>query len=214
MPVIYDEFKLPNHCLINKPIPKNVFLEYGKMTEIKKERFEKYFNSAVLVYSIKNTDLNLPPLNYKKMDYNELQIIEVSVKTTKIPYLTLLSFAQDIAQAISYPIILVLKYGLLYRLFAFKTHKGVLDDFQSIVEDKKCTSWFKYDVKTLPTTERKILHNTMCYFRLSKNIYDLCNNLMLLFEKQFKIHNQSAKIKRQNYYYNGHEEIEKRIKDF
>ena len=57
MPVIYDEFKLPKNCLINKPIPKDIFLEYGKMTEKSKERFNKYFKSAQIIYSLKYPDL-------------------------------------------------------------------------------------------------------------------------------------------------------------
>ena len=70
MPVIYDEFKLPNHCFINKPISKDIFLEHGKMTEKNKERFETELNE-------KTTELKELTDN---MSERELEIEELKRK--------------------------------------------------------------------------------------------------------------------------------------
>ena len=127
MPVIYDEYKLPKNCLINKPISKDIFLEYGKMTEKSKERFNKYFKSAQIIYSLKYPDLKLKPITMGKTEYNELHILEVSVLTNKIPYFDQLSFVRDIVQGMPYPVLFVMKFGAVhYKFFSTQVHTKTL----------------------------------------------------------------------------------------
>lgn len=206
---IYNEFRLPQKCFVNKDIPKEFFLEYGKMTNTVKTRFLKHFKYAKLVYSLKCSDLGLPEFNYNNTDYNELQIIEVSIKANNIPWLEMLSFSRDIVQSISYPVLLVLKYGQThYRFVATKIHKGKIDSTKSMVDDIKCTSWIWYEEKRLHKFDKACLNNIMVYLTRSKNIYDLSSNLIALFEKQLQVYDKYRKAVHQSNAYSAYKRKE------
>ena len=212
MPVIYDEFKLPNHCLINKPIPKDIFLEYGKMTEKNKERFNKYFKSARIIYSLKYNDLKLKPITIGKTDYNELHILEVSVLTNKIPYFDQLSFVRDIVQGMPYPVLFVMKFGAVhYKFFSTQVHIGTLDSYKSIVEKIKHSDWIWYDKNHLHSYDTKFLHNMLVYFYKSNDFYNVCNNFITLFEKHYEISKKQKEIDYINKRLNGYSSIQQRV---
>ncbi len=184
------------------------------MTEKNIERFDKYFKTATIVFSVNAKDLKYDESVHNRIEYNEFQIIEVSVLTNKIKYFELLSFAKDIVQCISYPTVLVLKYGNShYRFFAFEIKKGTLNDYKSIVINTKCTAWVWYEDKKLKKYDKATLHNMLCYFYKSKDIYALCLNLMDLFEKHYKAHLNDIKKLKIDYYYNGHSFIQDKINE-
>ncbi len=142
------------------------------------------------------------------VDYSELQIIEVSITTQKIQYYEMLSFARDIAQGISYPTLLVLKYGQThYRFFAFIIHKGKIDSYKSIVDNSKCSGWIWYQKEKLHTYDKALLNNMMFFFYKSRNIYDISLNLLSLYEKHSKIYYTQRKLSHNDAYYNSHKTI-------
>jgi len=145
----YERF-LPSEVLINKPISKEQFLTMGKMPPAAKRQFELLFKEGRIVGSLSERTCGLKSSADNSAAYEELQVLEVEIKSRSIGWMELHGFVKTVMQGIPYPMLLVVNYkGIAYKLFTAHFHVGRIVSDKVIVDELSYSAWIEMDEYTM-----------------------------------------------------------------
>lgn len=136
----YDVIKLlgfPEKALANKKVFKKAFYEKAGLTKQQVELFKNDVDEVRWYYALKQENINIPGFKDDDVDYQEVQVIGVSLRDDKYAQ----SIAEIIQKAIQYPVILVIEHAEKVILnVAFKRINKV-DTSKSVVDEIYNSGW-------------------------------------------------------------------------
>ncbi len=136
---IYGAF--PKVAKVDKIIDKTAFYKNNRMTKSGKDNFLLFCESASIKYSLSEATTGIKPIVTNDMDYTEIQVLEIKIKTKFFGWKDIANFIKVICKTIPYPLVVVLNYhDTGYRLAIGQYHKRK-DGVGLIADTFRTSAW-------------------------------------------------------------------------
>lgn len=175
---IYKSMDIPDTCLVDVPIYKKTFLELADLTKSDRDLITSDLGKVYWKYSIKQETMNIRPYIDETREYEEMAIIEASLKSK----IKASRISEVIMRSIPYPTLLIFRHEDRYRISAAHQRTNLNDSSKNTLEDLIHTDWLDKDSKIF----NKLSFN---YLR-SSNLYQLYSDIV----DAINLHNAEALV--------------------
>jgi hypothetical protein len=104
---VWQAMNLPSSCLLNSRIYKKMLLESADLSSNDKKVVTEDVDTLVWRYTLKPETINIPRLQTEEIDYPEIAVIHVALKSSKRAK----RLVEIIQRAIPYPLVLIISHG-------------------------------------------------------------------------------------------------------
>ena len=163
----YDVIKLlgfPEKALADKKVYKKAFYEKAGLTKQQVELFKNDVDEVRWYYALKQENINIPEFKDDDVDYQEVQVIGVSLRDDKYAQ----SIAEIIQKAIQYPVILVIEHAEKVILNVAFKRINKADTSKSVVDQIYNSGW----IGDQGNTEKEFLDSIKIKNLPFTNFYD------------------------------------------
>ena len=136
---IYGAF--PEEAKVNKVIDKTAFFKNNRMTKSGKETFLLFCESTAIKYSLSEATTGIKPVVTKDMDYTEIQVLEIKIKTKFFGWKDIGNFIKVICRTIPYPLVIVLNYHDTDYRFAMGQYHKRKEGIGLIADTFRTSAW-------------------------------------------------------------------------
>ena len=135
----YKKIDLPSNCQIDIDIDKNKFINAGRIDSDDIKILNNYVEKIKLKYSLKSNILNIREIKNNYQDYNEIQVLEVTLNN----HLAVYDISRIIGRNIPYPLIIIFINGDRFKISTYHIRENKLNYNKNVVEDIVVSGWFK-----------------------------------------------------------------------
>lgn len=128
---------LPDSCLLNSRIYKKMLLESADLSSNDKKVITEDIDTLVWRYTLKPETINIPKLQTDELDYPEIAVTHVSLKSTKRSK----RLVEIIQRAIPYPLVLIISYDNTLWLSLANKRQSLADSQKLMVEAFFDSNW-------------------------------------------------------------------------
>lgn len=105
---LWQVLDLPESCLLDSRIYKKMLVENAELTSKDKKLINEIIESLLWRYTLKPETINIPPYQTKELDYPEIAVILVTLKSDRKKEGQTKRLVEIIQRAIPYPLLLVI----------------------------------------------------------------------------------------------------------
>jgi len=148
---LWQAMKLPESCLLNSRIYKKMLLESSDLSSSDKKVVAEDIDTLTWRYTLKPETINIQKLQTEELDYPEIAVIHITLKSTK----RVKRVVEIIQRNIPYPLVLIITHeNKLW--FSLANKRQSLSDSQKLtVESFFDSNWIDGD--RLQTIEQEFL---------------------------------------------------------
>ena len=168
----YKFLNISDKSFVGQEIPKELFIQHGRLPQAEKKLFNDNIEKLRLVYCLKKKTTNIPSLINEERSYLEIQIIEVTLLRKD----KLRKISETIFRAIDYPTLLILKKDDDMQLCAAHRKLDPHDIASSFIEDLVFTDWLNIKSDKLSFLDTKKM-NRENFFTLYSSFVDAIHTL-------------------------------------
>ncbi|WP_315115486.1 DUF4391 domain-containing protein [uncultured Clostridium sp.] len=150
---LYEKMNIPAACEVGNTIFKKLFYENANMSSGDREIFTTHIEKIVWKYSFKEETLNIKAYKTEELDYEEIAVIEISLKEDK----KYKRIAEIVQNAMPYPLILIFVKEDEILLNTANKRVNKVDVSKNTVEDYIYSSWI--NLSNLKNNEEKFLQS-------------------------------------------------------
>ncbi len=163
---------LPEKNKVDIPIPIERFFKSGGITEAEKERFSRYYISAMLKYVFREKDGDFEGIAEPRNE--ELHILEIQIRTRSMGRYDLSRFAIAVKQGYPNNLLLVLRYQDAYCFYAFVSHINSRNQNKDVVNKLRGSGWITANTEHhyLDSEEERKISNYSDYRAINERIRD------------------------------------------
>ena len=133
----YDFLGLPDACKVDKTIFKNMFYEVAGVSRADKKLFTDVIEKVTWLYNLRPDTINVLPYKDKEKEYNEIEVIEVTLKEEK----RLDRIAEVIMMAIPYAMLLIFRKDGRYKFYAVHHTTSKADFSKNVLGQLASSEW-------------------------------------------------------------------------
>lgn len=182
--IIKDFLKVPNECIEDTVIAKNVIADEGNLKTKDKNIFKDYIRQIKWCYNFSDRNVRIPKYKDEKRDYDEVQLFNIILKDenfSKIPGVNKYSkqyFKEDkkiervvdiLFRFVPYPIIIVVQYKKEIKFFATHISNHLVDSSKITLDKIFTTNWI--NTENMDNFEIKFIEDIQYENQDLTNIY-------------------------------------------
>lgn len=161
---LWQAMNLPESCLLNSRIYKKMLLESSELRSSDKKAVTEDIDILTWRYTLKPETINIQKLQTDELDYPEIAVIHISLKSTKRTK----RIVEIIQRTIPYPLVLVLTYENKLWFSLANKRQSLADSQKLTVESFFDSNWIDSD-SVQPSDEQFI--NSLDIKQLEWNNY-------------------------------------------
>lgn len=163
-----NNMKIPETCIVDKPVYKTLFFKNVQMSAADKRSFDSFISTIRLYAAFQPDTINIPVYKDEIRDYSSVVVLLVTVKGEKIPS----RLAEVIMHAIPYPMMLFFLYGEKWQLWMTGEHVNPSNPSQMVLENMVHSEWMNENQAPFAISEVRFT-----------NLYDFYTELLDTFSK-------------------------------
>lgn len=148
---VWQAMNLPESCLLNSRIYKKMLLESADLSSNDKKVVTEDIDTLVWRYTLKPETINIPKLQTDELDYPEIAVIHVTLKSTKRAK----RLVEIVQRAIPYPLVLIISHNNTLWLSVANKRQSLADSQKLMVEDFFDSNWI--DGAEIQTVEQEFI---------------------------------------------------------
>jgi len=129
----FNEFlstlRIPNSCLLNKPLYKKMFQDYAELDTKDKRALRDDVDKVRWLYTLKPDTINIAPYEDNLRDYGELAFLQVNIRSSK----NIERIGHLINRAIPYPVVIFFVLSEGDQCLGLKENNKSNEDTQLVV---------------------------------------------------------------------------------
>jgi len=138
---LWQALNLPESCLLNSRIYKKMLLESADLSSNDKKVINEDIDTLVWRYTLKPETINIPKLQTEDLDYPEITVIHVSLKSSK----RIKRLNEIIQRSIPYPLVLIITYENKLWFSLANKRQSLADSQKLMVENFFDSNWIDGD---------------------------------------------------------------------
>ena len=137
----YDALHIPQACLVDKAVAKKLFTETLALSKADQTLLSESVAKITWKYCLKNEFIPIQPYRDDTRDYQEVEVLEVSLTKEK----GLRRLAEIVMRAIPYPMLLVFRLGERAQVWMAHQRLSLADQEKVTLEEFISTAWYPED---------------------------------------------------------------------
>ena len=133
----YDALHIPQPCLVDKTVPKKLFVDAGNLSKADKTLLSEAVEKITWKYYLKNEFIPIQPYLDEVRDYPEVEVLEVALTAEN----GLRRLAEIVMRAIPYPMLLVFRLGEQVQVWMAHQRLSLADQEKVTLEEFISTPW-------------------------------------------------------------------------
>jgi hypothetical protein len=163
---------IPATCEVGNVIFKKLFYENMELKKADRDIFTKYVDKIRWCYSLKENNINIKKFKDEKLEYDEIEFINVYLKAPN----KLKRLADIIMRTIPYPMILTFEYENQIRLFTGHQRINLADSSKNTIDEYIFTDWINLD--NLDESDQKLFEDLKLKNLSFTNFYTFYNDII------------------------------------
>jgi hypothetical protein len=172
MAKIEEFLDIPAQCELGNVIYKKLFYENMELKKADRDIFIKYVDKIRWCYSLKENNINIKKFQDEKLEYDEIEFINVYLKAPN----KLKRLADIIMRTIPYPMVLSFEYGNEIRIFTGHQRINLADSTKNTIEEYIYTDWI--DLNNLDELDNELFENLKIQNLSFTNFYTFYNDII------------------------------------
>lgn len=137
----YDALHIPQPCLVDKTVAKKLFTETLELSKADQKLLSESVAKVTWKYCLKNEFIPIQPYQDDTRDYQEVEVLEVSLTKEK----GLRRLAEIVMRAIPYPMLLVFRLEEQAQAWMAHQRLSLADQEKVTLEELVSTAWHLED---------------------------------------------------------------------
>lgn len=172
MAQIEEFLDIPASCEVGNVIFKKLFYENMGLKKVDLDIFIKYVDKIRWYYSLKENNINIKKFKDEKLEYDEIEFINVYLKAPN----KLKRLADIIMRTIPYPMVLSFEYGSEIRIFTGHQRINLADSSKNTIEEYIYTDWI--DLNNLDECDKALFEDLKIRNLSFTNFYTFYNDII------------------------------------
>lgn len=172
MAQIEEFLDIPASCEVDNVIFKKRFYENMGLKKADRDIFTKYVDKIRWCYSLKENNINIKKFQDEKLEYDEIEFINVYLKAPN----KLKRLADIIMRSIPYPMVLSFEYGSEIRIFTGHQRISLADNSKNTIEEYIYTDWI--DLNNLDEIDKELFEGLKLHNLSFTNFYTFYNDII------------------------------------
>ncbi|MFK5947760.1 MAG: DUF4391 domain-containing protein [Methylococcales bacterium] len=153
---LWQVLNVPDTCLLNTRIYKKMLLDNTELTAKDKKLINDVIDAANWRYTLKPETINIPSYQTEALDYPEIAIIHISLKSDKQTK-RLMGIIQRV---IPYPLLIVVNYKNNIWFNLANKRQSLADSHKLTIEESFDSEWINED--SLTDIEEQFIQSLVC----------------------------------------------------
>ncbi|MDZ4171401.1 MAG: DUF4391 domain-containing protein [Methanobacteriaceae archaeon] len=172
MAQIKEFLDIPASCDVNNVIFKKLLYEKMELKKADRDILTKYVDKILWCYSLKENNINIKKFKDEKLEYDEIEFINVYLKAPN----KLKRLADIIMRIIPYPMLLSFEYGNEIRIFTGHQRISLADNSKNTIEEYIYTDWI--DLNNLDEIDKELFEGLKLQNLSFTNFYSFYNDII------------------------------------
>lgn len=172
MAQIEEFLDIPASCEVGNVIFKKLFYDHMELKKADRDIFTKYVDKIKWCYSLKENNINIKKFKDEKLEYDEIEFINVYLKAPN----KLKRLADIIMRTIPYPMVLIFEYGSEIRIFTGHQRTSLADSSKNTIDEYIFTDWINLD--NLDEPDQKLFEDLKLKNLSFTNFYTFYNDII------------------------------------
>lgn len=144
--LLWQAMNLPESCLLNTRIYKKMLLESSEISKNDKKIVTEDIDTLIWRYTLKPETINIPKLQTEDLDYPEIAVIHIVLKSPK----RVKRLVEIIQRSIPYPLVLIISHDKKLWFSLANKRQSMADSQKLMVENFFDSNWIDgYDLQPI-----------------------------------------------------------------